>query len=164
MMGVIALVTTPNTPIPILSTKVPMKAQRTVVASLHPKSFLLLMPSRSWHVRLGARVLTSQSSSEYELSVAYQMRQCAEYAKLGLAGTSVLYSSGDTGVGPSGTDATCLFQNSTSVLPCHFHPTSFNSDTALALLTLTLVLPKTPGSLFPSPETARTSPRLVPQK
>jgi len=38
--------------------------------------------------------------SEHELSLAYMTRQCNEYAKLGLAGTSFLYSSGDSGVAP----------------------------------------------------------------
>lgn len=51
-------------------------------------------------------------STEYVLSTAYQLRQCAEYAKLGIAGTSILYSSGDTGVGISGTEPECLLKTS----------------------------------------------------
>jgi len=47
-------------------------------------------------------------SSEHELTLAYQQRQCNEYAKLGLAGTSFLYSSGDSGVAP------CLNANGTA--------------------------------------------------
>ena len=57
--------------------------------------------------------MTAPSSSEFSLPAAYQIRQCNEYAKLGLAGTSVLYSSGDSGVGVSGTSALCPLQNST---------------------------------------------------
>ncbi|RPD61015.1 subtilisin-like protein [Lentinus tigrinus ALCF2SS1-7] len=43
-------------------------------------------------------ISTSYSYDEYELTPAYMERQCAEYAKLGLMGTTVLYSSGDYGV------------------------------------------------------------------
>lgn len=42
---------------------------------------------------------TSYSQDEADLTPAYARRQCAEYGKLGLLGTTVLYSSGDSGVG-----------------------------------------------------------------
>lgn len=47
-------------------------------------------------------ISTSYSSNEADLSSKYVQRQCAEYMKLGLQGVSVLYSSGDFGVGGNG--------------------------------------------------------------
>ncbi|KAI0648913.1 subtilisin-like protein [Trametes meyenii] len=47
-------------------------------------------------------ISTSYSYDEWELSPAYMQRQCAEYAKLGLMGVTVLYSSGDYGVAANG--------------------------------------------------------------
>lgn len=45
----------------------------------------------------------SWGGPEVENTEKYMARQCTEYAKLGMMGTSILYSSGDTGVaGPSG--------------------------------------------------------------
>lgn len=57
-------------------------------------------------------ISTSYSYDEWELSPAYMQRQCAEYAKLGLMGTTVLYSSGDYGVG--GYRNSCLLPNGTA--------------------------------------------------
>ncbi|KAJ7044034.1 peptidase S8/S53 domain-containing protein [Mycena alexandri] len=54
--------------------------------------------TRLWH--------RSYADNEADLSPAYAIRQCAEYAKLGLMGVTVLYSSGDNGV--AGNDALCL--------------------------------------------------------
>lgn len=47
-------------------------------------------------------VSTSYGYNEADLTPAYELRQCAEYAKLGLAGTTFLYSSGDYGVAGNG--------------------------------------------------------------
>ncbi|GBE84917.1 subtilisin-like protein [Sparassis latifolia] len=47
-------------------------------------------------------ITTSYGYSEAQLTPAYVERQCAEYAKLGLMGITVLYSSGDDGVGNAG--------------------------------------------------------------
>ncbi|KDQ54116.1 hypothetical protein JAAARDRAFT_412436 [Jaapia argillacea MUCL 33604] len=47
-------------------------------------------------------ISTSYSYNEADLSPAYTARQCAEYAKLGLMGVTVLYSSGDYGVAGNG--------------------------------------------------------------
>ena len=49
---------------------------------------------------------TSYSYNEADLTPFYTARQCAEYAKLGLMGITILYSSGDYGV--AGNDALCL--------------------------------------------------------
>ncbi|KAH9833454.1 peptidase S8/S53 domain-containing protein [Rhodofomes roseus] len=54
---------------------------------------------------------TSYSYNEADLTPAYEERQCAEYAKLGLMGVTVLYSSGDYGV--AGNDGVCLYPNGT---------------------------------------------------
>ncbi|TFK53218.1 subtilisin-like protein [Heliocybe sulcata] len=51
-------------------------------------------------------ISTSYAYNEADLSPAYAARQCAEYAKLGLMGTTVLYSSGDNGV--AGNSGLCL--------------------------------------------------------
>ena len=47
-------------------------------------------------------ISTSYGFNEHDLTPAYEQRQCAEYAKLGLQGTSVIWSSGDNGVGGNG--------------------------------------------------------------
>jgi len=44
----------------------------------------------------------SYGSQEPEMTAAYQVRQCNEYAKLGMMGVTVLYSSGDDGVAAPG--------------------------------------------------------------
>ncbi|KAJ7623071.1 peptidase S8/S53 domain-containing protein [Mycena polygramma] len=44
----------------------------------------------------------SYGANEADLSAAYTARQCAEYAKLGLMGVTVLFSSGDYGVAGNG--------------------------------------------------------------
>ena len=44
--------------------------------------------------------------NEADLSKAYEQRQCQEYAKLGLMGTSFIFSSGDYGV--AGNGGTCI--------------------------------------------------------
>ncbi|TFY61990.1 hypothetical protein EVJ58_g4155 [Rhodofomes roseus] len=49
---------------------------------------------------------TSYGYTEADLTPAYEQRQCAEYAKLGLMGITVLYSSGDYGV--AGIGEACL--------------------------------------------------------
>lgn len=47
-------------------------------------------------------ISTSYGFNEADLTPAYEQRQCAEYMKLGLAGTTILYSSGDSGVAGNG--------------------------------------------------------------
>ncbi|KAG6827607.1 hypothetical protein H0H92_011146 [Tricholoma furcatifolium] len=51
-------------------------------------------------------VTISYSQDEYTITAASATRQCNEYAKLGLMGTSIFYSSGDFGV--AGYDNVCL--------------------------------------------------------
>ena len=43
---------------------------------------------------------------EFSITAKYAMRQCYEYAKLGLMGTTILYSSGDYGV--AGINNSCM--------------------------------------------------------
>ncbi|PCH35493.1 subtilisin-like protein [Wolfiporia cocos MD-104 SS10] len=57
---------------------------------------------------------TSYSYNEADLTPAYEERQCAEYAKLGLMGMTILYSSGDDGV--AGSDDYCLEPNGTQAI------------------------------------------------
>ena len=47
-------------------------------------------------------ISTSYAYNEADLTPFYEMRQCQEYAKLGMAGTTILYSSGDYGVAGNG--------------------------------------------------------------
>ncbi|KAI4180002.1 MAG: hypothetical protein L6R41_007522, partial [Letrouitia leprolyta] len=47
-------------------------------------------------------ISTSYGYNEADLTAAYEQRQCMEYMKLGLAGTSFLFSSGDSGVAGNG--------------------------------------------------------------
>jgi tripeptidyl-peptidase I len=47
-------------------------------------------------------ISTSYGYNEADLTAFYEQRQCNEYMKLGLAGVSVLYSSGDYGVAGNG--------------------------------------------------------------
>ncbi|KAL9616458.1 MAG: hypothetical protein Q9160_008674 [Pyrenula sp. 1 TL-2023] len=47
-------------------------------------------------------ISTSYGYNEADLPATYENRQCAEYMKLGLAGVSILYSSGDYGVAGNG--------------------------------------------------------------
>ena len=58
-------------------------------------------------------ISTSYSYNEVDLSVAYAARQCAEYAKLGLQGITVIYSSGDWGV--AGNGGQCLTDDGASL-------------------------------------------------
>lgn len=51
-------------------------------------------------------ISTSFGSQEPEMTAAYEIRQCNEYGKLGLMGVTILYSSGDDGVG--GPDGFCI--------------------------------------------------------
>jgi tripeptidyl-peptidase I len=43
-------------------------------------------------------ISVSYGGQEADLPIAYQKRQCLEYLKLGLQGTSFLFASGDSGV------------------------------------------------------------------
>ncbi|EGO00781.1 hypothetical protein SERLA73DRAFT_167028 [Serpula lacrymans var. lacrymans S7.3] len=56
-------------------------------------------------------ISTSYGYDEADLTPFYAERQCAEYAKLGLMGITILYSSGDDGV--AGNDDYCLNPNGT---------------------------------------------------
>ncbi|KAH7925311.1 subtilisin-like protein [Leucogyrophana mollusca] len=56
-------------------------------------------------------ISTSYGYDEADLTPFYAERQCAEYAKLGLMGVTILYSSGDDGV--AGNDDYCLNPNGT---------------------------------------------------
>ncbi|MCJ1312828.1 hypothetical protein MMC25_006504 [Agyrium rufum] len=56
-------------------------------------------------------ISTSYGSNEASTPLSYNVRQCNEYMKLGLAGVTILYSSGDSGVAGNGgqccTNAKC---------------------------------------------------------
>ena len=54
-------------------------------------------------------ISTSYGYNEADLTPAYEARQCNEYMKLGLQGTTILYSSGDYGV--AGNGGQCITAN-----------------------------------------------------
>lgn len=54
-------------------------------------------------------ISTSYGYNEADLTAAYERRQCNEYMKLGLQGTTILYSSGDNGV--AGNGGQCIAAN-----------------------------------------------------
>ncbi|KZT01332.1 subtilisin-like protein [Laetiporus sulphureus 93-53] len=65
---------------------------------------------------------TSYSYNEADLTPFYMERQCTEYAKLGLMGMTILYSSGDFGV--AGYENSCLEPNGTQAIGAPiFNPT-----------------------------------------
>jgi len=68
-------------------------------------------------------VSVSYGADEADFTLAYAVRQCNEYGKLGLLGTSVFYSSGDNGV--AGQDGLCLSEtnNTESANGTRFNPT-----------------------------------------
>jgi len=58
-------------------------------------------------------VSISYGQDEATVTPKFANRQCTEYAKLGLLGTTVLYSSGDDGV--AGFGGVCLLPNGSRV-------------------------------------------------
>ncbi|KAJ7261227.1 subtilisin-like protein [Mycena rebaudengoi] len=70
-------------------------------------------------------ISTSYGYNEADLSPAYTARQCAEYAKLGLMGVTVLYSSGDNGV--AGSNFNCLSSSDDPTAPATVFNPSFPS-------------------------------------
>ncbi|KAF7345103.1 Subtilisin-like protein [Mycena venus] len=56
-------------------------------------------------------ISVSYASNEADLTPFYEIRQCNEYGKLGLMGTTFIFASGDSGV--SGNDELCVFPNGT---------------------------------------------------
>lgn len=69
----------------------------------HPESCGIAKPANV--------ISTSYSMNENNAPPSYLIRQCNEYGKLGLLGTTILYSSGDRGV--AGRNNICLFPNGT---------------------------------------------------
>ncbi|KLO15522.1 subtilisin-like protein [Schizopora paradoxa] len=66
-------------------------------------------------------ISTSYASDEADLTPFYAIRQCNEYGKLGIMGTTILYSSGDHGV--AGNSGVCLNPNGTqSIGGTRFNP------------------------------------------
>jgi len=100
-------------------------------------------------------VSVSYSQDEAAAPLAYLRRQCHEYGKLGMMGTSVFYSSGDNGVAGEGTNKTnsgCLNSNhQEDVTGTVFNP-SFPSS--CPFLTSVGATGMKPGSSVNDPEVA----------
>ncbi|KAI0922998.1 hypothetical protein AcV5_009837 [Taiwanofungus camphoratus] len=95
-------------------------------------------------------VSTSYSYNEADLTPAYMERQCAEYAKLGLMGMTILYSSGDYGV--AGNDNSCLESDGTQAQGAPiFNPTFPSSCPYVTSVGATQV---NPGAKVTQPESA----------
>lgn len=65
-------------------------------------------------------ISVSYGGDEVELPAAYQERECAEYGKLGLMGSTILFASGDDGV--AGSFGDCAFPNNKTVDGDHEGP------------------------------------------
>jgi len=95
-------------------------------------------------------ISTSYGYNEADLTPAYAARQCAEYAKLGLMGVTVLYSSGDNGV--SGESGNCLNRDgSQSLEGKRFNPSFPSTCPYVTSVGATQV---SPGSSVFEPESA----------
>ncbi|KAF8141189.1 peptidase S8/S53 domain-containing protein [Boletus edulis] len=95
-------------------------------------------------------ISTSYGYDEAELSAAYTARQCAEYAKLGLMGVTILYSSGDYGV--AGNGGFCLNLDGTlSTNGTMFNPTFPGTCPYITSVGATMI---PPNSTVYDPETA----------
>lgn len=93
---------------------------------------------------------TSYTYNEADLTPFYAARQCAEYAKLGLMGVTVLFSSGDNGV--AGNSGTCLNPDGTQTANGKiFNPTFPPSCPFVTAVGATQV---NPGSSVFEPESA----------
>ncbi|KAH7872247.1 subtilisin-like protein [Lentinula edodes] len=78
-------------------------------------------PSACGTTKPAAVISTSYGYNEADLTPFYATRQCNEYAKLGLMGVTILYSSGDSGV--AGNGQVCLNDDgSQSVNGTRFNP------------------------------------------
>ncbi|THH07970.1 hypothetical protein EW146_g9146 [Bondarzewia mesenterica] len=95
-------------------------------------------------------VSISYGQDESTITAASAMRQCTEYAKLGMMGTTVLYSSGDNGV--AGNGGVCLTADGT---PSN-NGTKFNPDFPVTCPYVTAVgaTQINPGSTVNDPESA----------
>ncbi|EMD39903.1 hypothetical protein CERSUDRAFT_103818 [Gelatoporia subvermispora B] len=94
-------------------------------------------------------ISTSYGQDEASVTNAYAQRQCTEYGKLGLLGTTILYSSGDSGVAG---DGGCLDDNNQE----SENGTRFNPDFPVSCPFVTGVgaTQVNPGSTVSDPESA----------
>ncbi|KAJ7033198.1 subtilisin-like protein [Mycena alexandri] len=95
-------------------------------------------------------ISTSYGYNEADLSPAYTARQCAEYAKLGLLGVTVIYSSGDNGV--SGNGGLCLNPDGTQTTDGKIFNPSFPST--CPFVTSIGATQVNPGAKVTDPESA----------
>ena len=97
-------------------------------------------------------ISTSYSYNEADLTAFYEMRQCTEYMKLGLQGTTFLYSSGDYGVAGNGGQcidpATGRYNNGTSGM---FNPSFPGTCPYITSVGATQIVP---GASVTAPEEA----------
>ncbi|KAI0058458.1 subtilisin-like protein [Artomyces pyxidatus] len=94
-------------------------------------------------------VSISYSQDEYTVTPAYANRQCTEYGKLGLLGTTVLYSSGDYGV--AGYGGSCLKGGQPDANGTQFSPAFPVSCPYVTAVGATQI---NPGSTTDDPESA----------
>ncbi|KAF8444923.1 peptidase S8/S53 domain-containing protein [Boletus edulis BED1] len=95
-------------------------------------------------------ISTSYGYNEADLSPGYTARQCSEYAKLGLMGITILYSSGDYGV--AGNGGLCLNPNGTQTANGMIFNPSFPGTCPYVTSVGATMVP--PGSSVYEPETA----------
>ncbi|KAJ7723404.1 subtilisin-like protein [Mycena metata] len=95
-------------------------------------------------------ISTSYGYNEADLSPAYTARQCAEYAKLGLLGVTVIYSSGDFGV--AGNGGACLNADGTQTVDGTIFNPAFPST--CPFITSVGATQVNPGAKVTDPESA----------
>jgi tripeptidyl-peptidase I len=78
--------------------------------------WLFIVPESCGIIKPPNVVSISYGQDEATATVAYATRQCREYGKLGMMGTTILYSSGDNGV--AGNSGTCLDANGKYFYSC----------------------------------------------
>ncbi|KAF7800220.1 hypothetical protein EIP86_011467 [Pleurotus ostreatoroseus] len=95
-------------------------------------------------------ISSSFALNEADLTPFYTARQCAEYAKLGLMGVTVLYSTGDHGV--AGNNGACLAANGTQAADGKVFSPSFPA--ACPFVTSVGATQINPGAKVTDPESA----------
>ena len=111
-----AFILNPNPEVSIVRSHVIMFQFLGIWPFIEPESCGIIKPPNV--------VSISYGEDESSVTVAYATRQCREYGKLGMMGTTILYSSGDNGVGGQ-TDGTCLDANGKRGYGCAYERVTY---------------------------------------
>jgi hypothetical protein len=89
-----------------------------------PITWLFIEPESCGIIKPPNVVSISYGQDEYTATVPYATRQCREYGKLGMMGTTIIYSSGDNGV--AGNSGICLNATGKCCHGCAFEISQFD--------------------------------------